>query len=71
MVFPIQNYKKKPFQQRTGYLWPFAVRHVVEKTELVFRMLHENTFSRNFLAFFYFYQHEKPKFKSLEAYKQN
>ena len=37
------------------------------KTELIFRMLLENTFSAKFLSIFYFYQHEQPKFKSLEA----
>ena len=37
------------------------------KTELIFRMLLGNTFSPKFLSIFYFYQHEKPKFKSLEA----
>ena len=37
------------------------------KTELIFRMLLENTFSPKFLSIFYFYQHEQPKFKSLEA----
>ena len=37
------------------------------KTELIFRMLLENTFSPKFLSILYFYQHEQPKFKSLEA----
>ena len=37
------------------------------KTELIFRMLIENTFSPKFLSIFYFDQHEQPKFKSLEA----
>ena len=37
------------------------------KTDLIFRMLLENTFSPKFLSIFYFYQHEQPKFKSLEA----
>ena len=37
------------------------------KTELIFRMLLENTFSPKFLSIFYFYQHQQPKFKSLEA----
>ena len=37
------------------------------KTELIFRMLVENTFSSKILSIFYFYQHEQPKFKSLEA----
>ena len=30
-------------------------------------MLLESTFSPKFLSIFYFYQHEQPKFKSLEA----
>ena len=38
-----------------------------DKTELIFRMLLENTFSPKFLSIFYFYQHEQPKFMSLEA----
>ena len=37
------------------------------KTELIFRKLLENTFSSKFLSIFHFYQHEQPKFKSLEA----
>ena len=37
------------------------------KTELIFRMLLESTFSPKFFSSFYFYQHEQPKFKSLEA----
>ena len=37
------------------------------KTELTFRMLLVNTFSPKFLSIFYFYQHEQPKFESLEA----
>ena len=37
------------------------------KTELIFRMLLENTFFPKFLSIFYFYQHEQPKLKSLEA----
>ena len=36
------------------------------KTELIFRMLLENTVCPTFLSIFYFYQHEQPKFKSLE-----
>ena len=37
------------------------------KTELIFKMLLENTFSPKFLLIFYFYQHEQPIFKLLEA----
>ena len=37
------------------------------KTELIFRMLLENTFFLNFFSIFYFYQDEQPKFRSLEA----
>ena len=37
------------------------------KTELISRILLENTSSAKFLSIFYFYQHEQPKYKSLEA----
>ena len=37
------------------------------KTELFFRMLLENTFSPKFLSIFNLYQHEQPKFKSIET----
>ena len=36
------------------------------KTELIFKMLLHNTFSPKFQSIFYFYQHEQPKFESLE-----
>ena len=36
------------------------------KTELIFKMLLQNTFSPKFQSIFYFYQHEQPKFESLE-----
>ena len=36
------------------------------KTELIFKMLLNNTFSPKLQSFFCFYQHEKPKFESLE-----
>ena len=37
------------------------------KTELIFKMLLQNTFSAKFQSIFYFYQHEQPKFESLES----
>ena len=37
------------------------------KTELISRMLLKNTFSPKFLSIFCFFQHEQPKFKSLET----
>ena len=36
------------------------------KTELIFKMLLQNTFSPKFQSIFYFYQHKQPKFESLE-----
>ena len=36
------------------------------KTELVFKMFLHYTFPPKFQSFFYFYQHEQPKFESLE-----
>ena len=36
------------------------------KTELIFKMLLQNTFSPKFQSIFYFYQHEQQKFESLE-----
>ena len=36
------------------------------KTELIFKMLLQNTFSPKFQSILYFYQHEQPKFESLE-----
>ena len=36
------------------------------KTELIFKMLLQNTFSPMFESIFYFYQHEQPKFQFIE-----
>ena len=36
------------------------------KTELIFQMLLRNTFYPNFNSIYYFYQHEQPKFSSIE-----
>ena len=36
------------------------------KTELIFKMLLQNTFSPKFESIFYFYQHEQPKFQFIE-----
>ena len=36
------------------------------KTELIFQMLLRNTFYPNFSSFCYFYQHEQPKFSTIE-----
>ena len=36
------------------------------KTELIFQMLLRNTFYPKFKSFYYFYQHEQPKFSSIE-----
>ena len=36
------------------------------KTELIFQMLLRNTFYPKFKSIYYFYQHEQPKFSSIE-----
>ena len=36
------------------------------KTELIFQMLLRNTFYPKFTSLYYFYQHEQPKFSSIE-----
>ena len=36
------------------------------KTELIFQMLLRNTFYPKFVSIYYFYQHEQPKFSSIE-----
>ena len=36
------------------------------KTELIFQMLLRNTFYPKFNSIYYFYQHEQPKFSSIE-----
>ena len=36
------------------------------KTELIFQMLLRNTFYPNFSSIYYFYQHEQPKFSTIE-----
>ena len=37
-----------------------------DKTELIFQMLLRNTFYPKFKSIYYFYQHEQPKFSSIE-----
>ena len=36
------------------------------KTELIYKMLHQNTFSPKFESIFYFYQHDQPKCQFIE-----
>ena len=51
-----------------GYVLPMALcgPSCCGKTELIFQMLFQNTFSPKFESIFYFYQHAQPKFQFIE-----
>ena len=64
--FLIRSYEQDNFLTSDRLFTAVCGPSCCGKTELKFQMLLRNTFYPNFKSIYYFYQHEQPKFSSLE-----